>query len=125
MAFVVVIDDEEALADLYAVQLQSMGHQTLEFTDSRKALGWLQDHRPDLVVSDMRMPHVSGADICAYVRERWPGVGVIVASGFMESDVKLPENGVDRLLKKPFGLDELGDTVELVLQTYSIIKKAG
>ena len=115
MANVVVIDDEEALAELYAFQLQLSGHVTVEFNQSAKALAYLEANQPDMVVTDLRMPHVSGVDICRFVRKTYPLTKLIVVSGFSEIEDELSEIGVDAMLKKPFSLDDFGVIAQAVL----------
>ena len=130
MADVLVIDDEEALVELYAYQLQLGGHVTVEFNQSAKAMIYLQSNCPDMIVTDLRMPQVSGIEICRFARKLYPGVKLIVVSGFSEVESELRDIGVEAVLKKPFSLDLFALTVQRVLDgkdsaaEKSIIKKA-
>ena len=125
MATIFIIDDEEALSELFASQIKLAGHTTTEFTDSREALAYLESHQPDLVVTDIRMPHVSGLEICKYVRNTYPDTGLVVVSGYSEIESDLYSMGGIVILGKPFRLDDLSEAVELTLAKIPRVKKAG
>jgi CheY-like chemotaxis protein len=60
MARILVVDDEEKMRRLLCIMLGRRGHETHEAADGREALELLQAQSYDLVISDIRMPHMDG-----------------------------------------------------------------
>jgi DNA-binding response OmpR family regulator len=71
----------------------------------------------DVVVLDVHLPDVSGIELCARIRERYPNMPVVVCTGEAEpaEAVQLLELGVHRYFRKPIAVDELLATVEAAL----------
>jgi PAS domain S-box-containing protein len=77
-----VEDDPEVLAAVEG-NLRRLGYQVLTAGDGRRALALLEENRVDLVFSDVVMPGgIGGAELARRIGERWPGVKVLLASGF-------------------------------------------
>ena len=125
MADIIVIDDEIALAELFSAQLSFAGHNVKEFSQSIKAIEYLRNLAdlakadsgqknaiPDIVITDVRMPKVSGLEICKLVRKNFPTTQLIVISGFAEDQSEFDTLQIEARLKKPFQLEDLVKTVE-------------
>lgn len=67
-----IVDDEKCIADALAVILRNSGYQTTAFYDARSALREVESSSPELVVSDVVMPGMSGVDIGVLIREYHP-----------------------------------------------------
>lgn len=76
-----VVDDEPAIREVMADVLASEGYDVLTAEDGLDALTRLVDPLPDVIISDLRMPRMSGLELLAAVREQFPHVPVIVISG--------------------------------------------
>jgi CheY-like chemotaxis protein len=76
-----VVDDEPCIRDLASDILTSEGHDVLTAKDGLDALNQLVDPLPDMIISDLRMPRMSGFELLAVVRQRFPQVPVIATSG--------------------------------------------
>jgi CheY-like chemotaxis protein len=80
------VDDEPAMRDVACAVLAERGYDVVTAKDGLDALRLLADPLPDLVISDLRMPRMSGFELLQIVRERFPLVPVIAVSGEFEED---------------------------------------
>lgn len=76
-----VVDDDEAIREITSAMLTDQGHEVLTAEDGLQALELLPHFRPDLVVTDLKMPRMSGYELIGIMRERFPQLPVIVVSG--------------------------------------------
>jgi CheY-like chemotaxis protein len=115
---VLLAEDEPSVRSLIATVLEQAGYTVLVAEDGRHALQvGQQAPRVDLLVSDVRMPHLGGVELARQLRAIWPGLEVILMSGYPDIDaVNAHENGLeDALLAKPFGTAQLLDRVRIAL----------
>ena len=80
--FVLIIEDEAYLADIYALALQAVEFETDVASDGDMALSKLAEVIPDLVLLDLHLPRVAGRDILKYIRsdERLKDLKVILTT---------------------------------------------
>jgi len=106
---VLVVDDEAMSARIMARQLISEGYLAQAETSAIKATERLASEPFDVVVSDLRMPHMDGLDFLRIIRERNPNLFVIMMSAFGTVDraVELMVAGASDFLTKPFPLEVL------------------
>ena len=105
---VLLIDDDEDLRGIVSSGLRALGYDVTALGDGRSGLEALRSSRPDVLVVDFAMPEMTGADVAKEARELWPGLPVVLASGYSDTDVIERAIGKNaRLLRKPFGIDEL------------------
>ena len=78
---ILVVDDDEALLVATAAILTDQGYEVRTARDGFEALAAMRISLPDLLISDLKMQNMSGFELLAVVRRRFPGVGVIVLSG--------------------------------------------
>jgi len=78
---VFVVDDEPVIASTLAALLRMSGFVATSFTDPRKALASALVHAPDLVISDVVMPLLSGIDLALQIKAVCPACKVILFSG--------------------------------------------
>jgi DNA-binding response OmpR family regulator len=116
---VLLIEDEEVTRFAVAALLVQEGYLVLTAATGRDALGTMrQPLSPiDVVILDVHLPDASGIDVCARLRELYPGIPVIVCTGVAtpEEATELLRLGVHRYLQKPVSPDELLATVEASL----------
>ncbi|HSE94092.1 MAG TPA: response regulator [Methylomirabilota bacterium] len=108
-----VIDDDAAVRRLLVEFLRVLGWETEEAADGVKGLALFDRAKPALVVTDVRMPGLSGWDVVVAIRRRSPRVPIVIVSG---ADVTPPDPALARapalmILTKPVGLTQLGDAV--------------
>ena len=78
---VFVVDDEEVIATSLAIILRQMGFETKPFTDPLAALKASEAETPDLLISDVVMPGLSGIDLAIQLKKRCPNCKVLLFSG--------------------------------------------
>jgi len=117
---IVIVDDEEGILALLRRVLRAPGREIEVYPNVATALAAMRRARPDLVITDLNMPGMSGYDFIRAVREEFgPTLGVVVITAFptMVSDADAVENGVGAYLRKPFtDLDLLRSTVAEVIE---------
>ena len=114
-ARILVVDDEEALLITTAAILLREGYQVRTARNGFEALAVLRGSMPDLIISDLKMPNMSGFELLSIVRKRFPGVAVIALSAEF-APASSPLVVADRFLQK--GKDAptaLKDTVRELL----------
>jgi PAS domain S-box-containing protein len=103
---VMVVDDDPLIAMTMNAVLSHLGHQSLEAQSGRQALELLEScGHVDVVITDYAMPGMTGIQFAQRVKERWPTLPIILASGFAE----MPEDFADDILRlpKPYGRADL------------------
>ena len=108
-ARVMVIDDERAILDTVEILLRGEGFEPFMLQSGQQALDQMQELAPDIVLTDIRMPGVTGLDVLQAVRERDPEVPVILmtAQASLQSAVKAVNEGAFYYLQKPFSNADL------------------
>ena len=107
---VLVIEDNPDLRDYLRLALESHDYQVLTAENGSEALGYLNGHPVDVVLTDLFMPDMDGIETIAAVRRHFPKVRVIAMSGrpgVVDYLTVARELGVARTLRKPFQMDEL------------------
>jgi CheY-like chemotaxis protein len=85
---ILMVDDEKSLRTVAKTILESQGYEVLCAVDGFDGLTKLKQSLPDVVISDLRMPNMSGFEFLAVVRKRFPQIAVIAISGeFSGQDV--------------------------------------
>ncbi len=80
-ARILVVDNDEALLVATAAALSREGYDVRTARDGFEALAVLRSGVPDMLISDLKLPNMSGFELCCIVRRRYPSVSVIVFSG--------------------------------------------
>ncbi|CAM2782858.1 response regulator [Saccharomonospora xinjiangensis] len=108
MTRVLVVDDEPQLLRALRINLAARGYEVLTAVDGASALRAAVHGRPDVVVLDLGLPDMDGADVIAGLRG-WTTVPIIVLSARTDSTDKVEalDVGADDYVTKPFGMDEL------------------
>jgi PAS domain S-box-containing protein len=115
---ILVIDDEEAVLDIIRRFLRIAGHHVTSATSGQQALELLAQGRAvDLIILDLMMPREDAATTFQRLRQRRPGVPVLVCTGMPVTDPALTEVVRDSagLVRKPFRMNELWYAVRQVL----------
>ncbi|HEX6938043.1 MAG TPA: sigma-54 dependent transcriptional regulator [Longimicrobiales bacterium] len=104
MPKVLVVDDETSILDTLQILLRGEGFEVAVAKSGREALDRFDEISPDVVLTDIRMPGVSGLDLLAAVRERDPETPVILmtAQASLQSAVQAVNQGAYYYLQKPF-----------------------
>ena len=114
---VLVVDDEEAIAEAVRARLQSEGFQVVVAGDGPEAIGLCEQVHPDLVVLDLMLPGMDGLEVCRQIqRDRWVPVLMLTARTEEADKVAGFAVGADDYLTKPFSLRELVVRVRAILR---------
>jgi len=107
---VLLVDDEPEVRSALADMLGTSGHTAFQAAGGKEALAWLDAGQPvDLVLTDLGMPGMTGAEVARAVRARWPQLRVGLMTGWDESEGLVGETStiVDFVIAKPFNLQSL------------------
>lgn len=118
MQTILVIDDDAELRDTIAAMLEQEGFRVLQSDDGRTGLDRALTAKPDLILVDLRLPGMSGVEICKQLRAANVRTPIIVQSavGDEVDKVLLLEIGADDYVVKPFGTRELLARIRAVLR---------
>ena len=116
-ARVLVVDDEPQITRVLRTVLTSHGYQVRTAPEGEAALASFKEWSPELVITDLYMPHMSGVELCRRIRTQ-SAVPIIVLSvkGEEQSKVEALDSGADDYVTKPFGMDELMARVRAALR---------
>lgn len=116
---VMVLDDEEHLARMFASALRDRGYSCDVFTDPLAALEKIKQSSYGLLISDIMMPQMSGIDLMKRVHGIKPGLKVIFITGLsnVETAVEVMKLGASDFIPKPFDLEAFCKRVDIVAQT--------
>ena len=85
-ATILFVDDEPCMRELMAMILKEEGYEVATATDGFDALIQLRSFVPDLIISDLQMPRMSGVEFLSVVRHRFPAIPVLAISGAFDID---------------------------------------
>ena len=122
---VLVVDDEEAIADAVAKRLEAEGYRVVVAYDGPQALAMHAEHAPDLVVLDLMLPGMDGLEVCKEIQKvRWTPVLMLTAKTEEADKVAGFAVGADDYLTKPFSLRELAARVKAILSRMERIRES-
>jgi len=118
MQTILVIDDDESLRDTIGVLLEREGFQDVLAADGKSGLDRAILGKPALILADLRLPDLSGVEVCKRLRTSGVRTPIIVLSAVGEEidKVLLLEMGADDYVVKPFGTRELLARIRAVLR---------
>jgi CheY-like chemotaxis protein len=98
---VLAVDDDSLVLTNTVAMLEDLGHSGLAASSGEGALDILRQHGSvDLVITDYAMPNMTGFQLANAIKKEWPGLPVIIATGFAEMEPKL-DTDLPRI-SKPF-----------------------
>lgn len=116
---ILVVDDEECIADTLAFILRSSGYDAASLDNGQRALEECARSIPDLVISDVMMPLLNGIELAIQITERYPGCRILLISGLGDSVDLVEQASKDghsfEMLSKPIHPVELLSRIRTVL----------
>jgi len=114
---ILVIDDEQPIAELLEDALSGAGHAVQIALSGREGVKLAAVSEYDLVLTDLGMPDISGWDVATRIRANSPGVPVVLVTGWgtTVSAEEIRDNGIAAVVHKPFEIEELLETTARVL----------
>ena len=126
MARLLVVEDDAAILEAVAYNLERQGHEVVRAEDGVAALELSRSIEPDLIVLDLMLPRMSGLDVCRVVREERPVPIVVLTARDTEADtVAGLDLGADDYITKPFSMRELLARVGAALRRDELSRAAG
>ena len=118
---ILIIDDDDSLRDTVALMLEQEGFRTAAAADGRTGFEQALLFKPDLVLVDLRLPGMTGVEICKQLRAAQVSTPIVVLSAVGDEidKVLLLEIGADDYVVKPFGARELIARIRAVLRRSS------
>lgn len=114
---ILIVDDEEMSIKLIEMQLLKDNHEILTSTDGREAVDIIKNEQPDLVISDIMMPFMSGLELLEIIKAENKKIPVILVSAL--DDVEVVQTaigmGADDFIIKPVKMDELALRIHRVM----------
>jgi DNA-binding response OmpR family regulator len=114
---ILVVDDEPSVRSLLAEFFTPLGYQVITTDDGDKALELAAREEPDVVLLDVVMPGLDGAEVCKALRasERTAPIPVIMMTGFAGAVIDVSQSAPDDLVLKPFLLSDLLKRVRAII----------
>jgi len=109
MARILVVEDDEIIADGLNVALGKEGHEVLVATDGQDGLHYAKTSSPDLIILDIMMPFMNGFEVTTELRRSGENLPIIILSAreALSDKVRGLDLGADDYMTKPFKLEEL------------------
>lgn len=116
MISVLIVDDEKLIREtlLNYVDWKSLGVDTImSAVDGNQAWELIQAHQPDIVIADIKMPHMNGIQLAQAVRSQYPRIHFVILSGYADKEYlkEAIHLHVDAYIEKPLNLKELSSLV--------------
>ena len=114
---VLLVEDDADMRSLLCDELSEMGHRIVEAADADEALKYLLDRKPNLIMTDLRMP-AGGMGYVSRLRKSAPDVPIILMTAFGDAKTKTEalSLGVAAYFDKPVRISELKQKVEQLLR---------
>jgi len=125
METILIVDDEKNYLVLLEALLGAEGYETVTSDSARTALGTIRDADLDLVITDMKMPGMSGMELLEECKRIKPGLPVIMMTAFgtIEMAVEAMKKHAYDYIQKPFKNEQLKLTIKKALDNYRLIKE--
>ncbi len=106
---ILVVDDDDSLRWVTQAQLQQSGYQVDAAANGKEALSVIHENPPDLVITDLMMPGMSGVELLKSIRADYPEIIVILVTAFgtVENAVEAMKAGAYDYITKPVNMEEL------------------
>jgi DNA-binding NtrC family response regulator len=117
-----VVDDERIIRITLADELKDEGFKVREFSNATAVLTSIRDEHPDIIITDIKMPKMSGIELLKKIKEINPSIQVIVmtAHGSIENAVEAMKIGAYDYILKPFKADEIFLVLNRICELRSI-----
>ena len=121
---IAIVDDEEDICTILSEILELQGYHTQTYNDPRDFLNQAESFDPDLLLSDIKMPQMSGLELQKKIHKVLPMLPVILISGFFDKEtcIEAMANGASGMISKPFTNDQITAIAGHVIKKYRAFK---
>jgi len=120
LAKILIVEDNALNIKLFCDLLAAHGHQPEAVTDSRTALDAAREFSPDLVITDIQLPHVSGLELIRLMRDdkKLADVPIMAVTAYSArgDEERIREAGAQAYVSKPISVVRFAETVEQLLK---------
>jgi DNA-binding NtrC family response regulator len=118
---ILVLDDEEIVCTRLKAVLEKAGYIVETYTDSSLAKSRIDQHRFDIVVTDLKMANIDGLELFQVAKEKWPDCVVFLITGFATVEVtrEALQKGVRDVIAKPFKIAEFKKIIDQAAESIS------
>jgi DNA-binding response OmpR family regulator/nitrogen-specific signal transduction histidine kinase len=111
---ILVVDDEPTVVDVFNEFLAAQGYEVTVVSNGEDAVRMIPSLRPDIILTDINLPGLSGLEVMRHARAHDPEVAVIVVTGYASAATAIDalRQGAYDYVTKPFDLDEVHQIVE-------------
>lgn len=119
---ILVVDDDKPMRELICEQLDGKGLRAISASNVTSALRALEEHKPDVILTDIKMPGRDGLELCKIVASSYTHVPVIVMTAFgnMERAIEAMRAGAADFIPKPFKFDALEFSLKRALKVQEL-----
>jgi PAS domain S-box-containing protein len=114
-AKVLVVEDDPGVRQFIVECLEMSGYQVTQADNGQAAIALLDEMQPDLMIVDFLMPGMNGAEVVAKATSRYPTLPIVFATGYADMKAIGELIGCKSILRKPFQVAELVETVRMAL----------
>ncbi|MBI3871676.1 MAG: response regulator [candidate division Zixibacteria bacterium] len=111
---ILVVEDNPNMSSLLADMLEVFAVDSVRATDGEDALRKIEEENIGMVITDMRMPKMSGTELLTALKDKDPNLPIVLISGFSlgEADDRVAAGRADGFLMKPFRMNDIKDILE-------------
>ena len=112
--FILVVDDNPHMASLLSEMLEMLGVPSKVTTDGESALKLIENENFTLVITDLKMPRMSGTELLTAIKSKQPDLPVVVISGYAvkSNEGQVVQGLADGFVSKPFKMADIESVVE-------------
>ena len=126
MAKILVVEDNALNIKLFCDLLNAHGHETEPVTDSREALDAARAFHPDLVITDIQLPHITGIELMQQLRadEELKDVPIMAVTAYAAAgdDERFRAAGAQAYVSKPISVMRFAETVDQLLEAGRVVE---
>uniref|UniRef100_A0A7C4RR92 histidine kinase n=1 Tax=Desulfatirhabdium butyrativorans TaxID=340467 RepID=A0A7C4RR92_9BACT len=122
---IVVMDDEPDIREVISMSLEDEGYRVFSASDGEAGVHLCREHRPQIVLTDIRMPVMDGIEVLRCLKAETPDIEVIVATAFgeIETAIRALQNDASDFITKPIGQDALAMALQRARNRYTSRKQ--
>ena len=115
---VLVADDDPSILEILKLGFRTKGYEVITASDGKSAIQAIEQNRPDLLVLDIEMPHLTGIEVLRHLRKDWPALPVVImtAHGTISLAVEAMKEGATEFITKPFEMEQLLLVIQKALE---------
>lgn len=114
-ASILVVEDDLRVRQFIVESLEILGYQVSHADDAQAGLALLDSMKPDLLITDFLMPNMTGAELVKKAHKKYPGLPVIIATGYADLHAINEITNAETVLRKPFHVNDLAHKVRKAL----------